>query len=631
MDKKERLDLLLDLSLNGEANAEEINELQEIASSSDEMMNIYFESIDHQLTLKQQFEHSILDTPIVDKARKPIPFLWMVIPIVLFISAIFLLFKSDKSIPQKVQFAVTQESHGVSIFRKNKDIRAEKGTILENLDLIDVDSKGELWLQTKSSDDLYLSGGSQMRMDKKSTEAFQLLKGSLSGDLSQSKSILSFITRDIEIVADQARFTAEIKNNLTKVSVMKGSVKITRLKDGKTLILSENQATLSDKFNLSQVPPEDSHIFPKLEKGVNYYYFELKDNSYDESRIIDQGIVNNLSIQRGQHEGYVRGRADSHSDVAQGPFQIILKSLFKSENSGELYFRVSGRKGTIFTISGKSIEINEDFSQKTLSVNLEKGLYPLTIFSPGILEDDQEQLDLHVEISSDNNSFRSIPEDLLFHRNPHPLPDQFTEQNIDRSLSARLPLNGNFKDIINNVEAAPMGSPQFIKDPEFGIACELDGKKDYLVHLPVDQLGMAHNYTASTWIKIHEGGHYDQPLFANSTGEYNATLVLLVRRMHPYLAHLHNDTVAGEKLEYGKWAHVVFRYHNGEQAIFLDGKLAVNSYKHSSLFSNQPLLIGHWNGKRIIKGLLRDIRIYNTALSADDIALLYKVTKAKKD
>ena len=148
------------------------------------------------------------------------------------------------------------------------------------------------------------------------------------------------------------------------------------------------------------------------------------------------------------------------------------------------------------------------------------------------------------------------------------------------------------KDIINNQDAAPIGSPQFVKDPDFGIVCELDGKKDYLVHLPVDQLGMAHNYTASAWIKLHKGGHYDQPLFANSDGDYNATLVLLIRRMHPYLAHLHNDTVAGEKLVYEKWAHVVFRYHNGEQAIFVDGKLAVNSYKHSSLFSNRPLQIG---------------------------------------
>ncbi|MCM8524952.1 MAG: LamG domain-containing protein [Lentisphaeraceae bacterium] len=631
MSDADRLDLLLDLSLNGEATDEQLSELQSLVSSSDEMMELYFESIDQQLTLQQQFEHSTQVPLQIEAQKKKIPFLWLVMPIVIFVLAVFTLFKGGKSIPQKVQFTVTQESHSVSIFRANKDIKAEKNTILQNLDLVDVDSKGELWLKTNSGDDLYLSRGSQMRMDKKSTEAFQLLKGSVSGDLSHSKGVLSFITRDLEIIADKARFSAAIKNNITKVCVMEGSVKLTRLKDGKTISLGAKQTVLSDTFSINQIAPEDSHIFPKLEKGVNYYYFELKDNSYDETRIIDQGIVNNLSIQRGQYEGYIRGRPDSHSDVAQGPFHMILKSLYKSEKTGKVTFRVTGRKGTVFSIKGKSIEIDKDFTQKLLNVELEKGFYPLTVHSPGVLEDDIEQYELHVETSFGDSEFKPVTEESLYHRNPHPLPDQFTEQNIDRTLSARLPLKGNFKDIINNQEAAPIGSPHFIKDPKFGIVCELDGKKDYLVHLPVDQLGMAQNYTASAWIKIHPGAYYDQPLFANSAGDYNATLVLLVRRMHPYLAHLHNDTVAGEKLEYGKWAHVVFRYHNGEQAIFLDGKLAVNSYNHSSLFSNKPLLIGHWNGKRLIKGLLRDIRIYNTALSASDIELLYKETNSRKD
>ncbi len=630
MNKLDRLDILIDLSLNGEANESEISELQELASSSDEMMQHYFESIDQQLTFKQQFEESTLDTNTIDTPKKSSPIPWLILSVLIIILMIFIVNKNGTKTPQNIQLTVSYESHDISILRESKDLNSPKGKILQNLDLIDVAPRGELWLTTKENDSIYLAGGSQIRMEKKSTEAFQLLKGSLSADLTKAKSVLSFISRDIEIVAEKARFSAAIKNNSTKICVMAGRVKLTRLKDGQAITLKENQAALSDSFSITSVAPEDSHIFPALENGVNYYYFELKDGTYDENRLIDEGVVNGLYIKKGQHEGYVRGRPDSHSDVAKGPFHIILKTNLKMDKQNKVFFKVYGRKNTSFGIAGKTISLDKDFESKVLAADLPEGLHPLQIHSPGVLDKETDEFDLNVEISFDNKSFSALSEELLFHRNPHPLPDQFTEENINRSLSARLPLKGNFKDIINNVEAGPMGAPQFIKDPDFGIVCELDGKDDYLVHLPVDQLGMAQNYSASAWIKLNKGGHYDQPLFANSSGGYNATLVLLIRRMHPYLAHLHDDTVAGEKLEYEKWAHVVFRYHNGEQAIFIDGKLAVNSYNHSSLFSNRPMQIGHWNGKRIMKGLLRDIRIYNTALSANDIALLYHKTSKKK-
>ena len=631
MKQLDRLDSLIDLSLNGEASEAEVSELQELVASSEEMMNHYFESIDHQLTLKQQFEDSTLETTETNTDSKNFPLFRLIIPLIVVGLMIYMVSKGGRDIPQKTQFTISNESHDVSVLRNSKDLANITGITLENLDLIDVDTKGELWLKSSNDDSIFLAGGSQLRMEKKSTESFQLLKGSISADLSESKSVLSFITRDVEIVAEGAFFATKIKNNFTKVCVAKGSVQITRLKDGSSITLKENEAATSEFLKKTTLTPDESHIFPKLENGVNYYYFELNGGVYDENRLIDEGIVNNLSIKKGQHEGYVRGRPDSHSDVAKGPFHILLKTNFKSDKKSTVSFKIYGRKGSSLEIADQKTLLTKDFETQIIKVQLNEGFHPLKVHSPGVLGKDEDDYDLQIEYSLDNENFIPIPDDLLFHRNPHPLPDQFSENNINRSLSAHLPLKGNFKDIINNQEAAPIGSPQFIKDPEFGLVCELDGKKDHLIHLPVDRLGMAQDYTASAWIKIREGSYYDQPLFANSSGGYNATLVLLIRRMHPYLAHLHDDTVAGEKLEYNEWAHVVFRYHNGEQAIFLNGKLAVNSYNHSSLFSNQPMLIGYWNGKRRIKGLLRDIRIYNTALSANDIALLYKKTGKKKN
>ena len=140
---------------------------------------------------------------------------------------------------------------------------------------------------------------------------------------------------------------------------------------------------------------------------------------------------------------------------------------------------------------------------------------------------------------------------------------------------------------------------------------------------------MSKNYTACAWVKLEPGGHYDQVLFSNSANGVSATLVLLLRRQHPYLAHLHNDTVANERVKFSEWAHVTFRFNSGEQAIYVNGRLAVASSNHSILASNQPLEIGRWN-KRYLKGRLSDIRIYDTALHSKDILKLYELTRSSE-
>lgn len=128
---------------------------------------------------------------------------------------------------------------------------------------------------------------------------------------------------------------------------------------------------------------------------------------------------------------------------------------------------------------------------------------------------------------------------------------------------------------------------------------------------------------------MEDTGHYDQVIFSNKSdsGGVSSNLVILVRRMYPYHAHLSNDTIADEKLEYNKWFHLTFRYHEGKQTIFVNGKLAVSSFNHTILTSKNSLIIGKWGNGRHLKGKLRDIRIYNTALSNQDIFKLYEQTK----
>ena len=77
--------------------------------------------------------------------------------------------------------------------------------------------------------------------------------------------------------------------------------------------------------------------------------------------------------------------------------------------------------------------------------------------------------------------------------------------------------------------------------------------------------------------------------------------------------------------EVGKWHHIAGVYNGSEVIVYIDGVAgAVTNHTGSIYNSSKPLRIsGYANGWRPLHGTVDDVRIYNRALSAEEIQQLY--------
>lgn len=76
----------------------------------------------------------------------------------------------------------------------------------------------------------------------------------------------------------------------------------------------------------------------------------------------------------------------------------------------------------------------------------------------------------------------------------------------------------------------------------------------------------------------------------------------------------------------GSWHHIVYTLNSGAYATYKDGALvASGAYNHGTGFSNfQPFSI---NSSAVLPAAFDDVRIYNRALSAQEVSQLYLMGK----
>jgi hypothetical protein len=137
----------------------------------------------------------------------------------------------------------------------------------------------------------------------------------------------------------------------------------------------------------------------------------------------------------------------------------------------------------------------------------------------------------------------------------------------------------------------------------------------------VDALGVGvKDYTAMAWVNVDKLSG-DNMVFGEASGN---SLHLGFRDTQVYFGHWGNDTPSNTRLDAGTWHHVAWRYQTdgGLQSIFIDGSLD-NIGSHGPLNNPGHLIVGRTvpnNGA--FGGFLEDVRIYNVALTDDQIAMI---------
>jgi prepilin-type N-terminal cleavage/methylation domain-containing protein len=134
-------------------------------------------------------------------------------------------------------------------------------------------------------------------------------------------------------------------------------------------------------------------------------------------------------------------------------------------------------------------------------------------------------------------------------------------------------------------------------------------------------------YTIAAWIKPNSYGVEGIVGWGN-WGTTNAVNALRLSSNGIINYWWSNDlvvTVSG--LTDGKWHFVVAEFDGTTRSIYVDGKIvgSDNPNGHNAVLSN--FRIGSTNNGEYFNGLIDDVRIYNRALSASEIADLYNLTK----
>jgi hypothetical protein len=195
--------------------------------------------------------------------------------------------------------------------------------------------------------------------------------------------------------------------------------------------------------------------------------------------------------------------------------------------------------------------------------------------------------------------------------------------------------NGNRGTLTNNPDRVP---------GNLGQGLEFDGVDDNVNLGTGNNLGNLSPLTYSAWIKPDSHGESNQGhiiskefstkrLYLDPTGQ------IFFEILFDGGSHVNINSVSNS-VTMGKWQHVVVTWDGSNPAsgvkVYVDNAQVASSFTNDGIGSPQSessddYLIGNRGaGDRTFNGLIDDVRIYNRALSADEIKRLYKIGATAK-
>lgn len=187
----------------------------------------------------------------------------------------------------------------------------------------------------------------------------------------------------------------------------------------------------------------------------------------------------------------------------------------------------------------------------------------------------------------------------------------------------------NAADASTNGNAGTLTNGPTWTTGKIGSAIDFDGTDDQVSIPDTDSLDMPNSFSVSAWIRPDLLSGYRNIVVKNCGGtDTNYTL----ETFGSELDFGYSDAIyytSGVGLQTGQWQHVVGTYDWDANLlrIYRDGvQVLTANESHGVPVSTCPVHIGyHWAGEAF-DGRIDDVRIYNRALSADEIADLYRLT-----
>lgn len=196
---------------------------------------------------------------------------------------------------------------------------------------------------------------------------------------------------------------------------------------------------------------------------------------------------------------------------------------------------------------------------------------------------------------------------------------------IDDGLEAYLPFNGEVKDM--SLRKVPMEGQgvDFEFEMSRGQAASFAGQSRINLPTAQDLQLRDHDFTVQTWLKIPKfvDGKQDYCVLGSKSSAYQQALHLLIRNGKPYMGFFNNDIEGHTVIEPNKWYNVTWRYNkqNGEQAIFVNGKLDAVATGRPGYMGSDSIYVGYtgFSQTSYFTGMLDNLAIWSRVLSDKEI------------
>lgn len=169
-------------------------------------------------------------------------------------------------------------------------------------------------------------------------------------------------------------------------------------------------------------------------------------------------------------------------------------------------------------------------------------------------------------------------------------------------------------------------------------AYALDGKNDYIIVVPPPRMSQE-TLSISVWARYDgsEFGDWNNAIISQDNGEefwrsdpHHRRILQLSTKGRQITWHRmswgHDDVKAKRPLERGAWHHVVAVVDGRTHRLFLDGELQDTKESWFLAHPAEPLYIGRKappEKRMFFNGCIDDVRIYNRALTVEEIGALY--------
>ena len=196
-------------------------------------------------------------------------------------------------------------------------------------------------------------------------------------------------------------------------------------------------------------------------------------------------------------------------------------------------------------------------------------------------------------------------------------------QDITNGLVAYFPFDKEASDESLNKNHGKAARVTFANDRTRGNIARFEGNS-YIVLPKAEQLSLRdHDFTISAWIKLSENDNYDNSILGTTVRSYQEGIHFTIREKRPYFGFYSNDVQGYTQLNEDVWYHIVARYNklNGEQAIYVNGKLDNKSLGHTPFQGKEDIIIGNasFGWRAFFNGEMDDVAIWDRPLGDQEI------------